>query len=276
MPLFPHGVCPRYTAEEVSRTYQFEEKFWRQVAKIMVQLASIQLPKIGSIYQDGNAPALIVVGPFVETGSGPYQPVAEFYAEYPMALSKSLGEPPVDKQEEVVEAFQSLTASFPIELGDDSPGFGLANYDLNPNNFIIDQDFNVLAIIDWDSVVAVPDAALYHFPYLVGFDCAVPGEVDTHPKVAKRHQLGRQFAEVVQEVAREMKQQGKDEGHGLNKQQRAFLFSRNGFFSKEAAAFRSLVYIKTRQDWVNHAWVEGLKWLSEHDEVEVIQFYLQN
>lgn len=102
------------TAEEVSLTYpgdhegipaQFEEKFWRQVAEVMVQLASIRLPEIGFIHHDGNDPALFVVGPFVETGSGPYQSMAEFYAEYPMALSKSLGKPPVDKQEEVVGAF---------------------------------------------------------------------------------------------------------------------------------------------------------------------------
>ncbi|KAM3499699.1 hypothetical protein MY11210_009593 [Beauveria gryllotalpidicola] len=51
------------TAEEVSRNYsgehegipaQFEEKFWRHVAKIMIQLASIRLPKIGSIIRDGS------------------------------------------------------------------------------------------------------------------------------------------------------------------------------------------------------------------------------
>lgn len=155
-------------------------------------------------------------------------------------------------------------------------GFGLVNYDLNPNNFIVDKEFNVLAIIEWDSVVAVPDVALYRFPYLMGVSCAVPGEVNTHPKVIKRHQLGRHFAEIVQEVTQEMKQRREDESHCLNKQQRIFLFSKNGFYSKEAAAFRLLVYIKTRQDWVNYAWIEGLKWLSERDEVELIQFYLQN
>ncbi len=43
---------------------------------------------------------------------------------------------------------------------------------------------------------------------------------------------------------------------------------------KEAVAVRSLLRVKTRQDWVNNAWLEGLKWLSEHSEMEVAQFYL--
>lgn len=269
------------TAEEVSRTYpgehegipaQFEEKFWRQVAKIMVQLASIRLPKIGSIIRDGSDS--FVAGRLIETDSGPYDSAAEFYADYPLALSKSLGEQPVSGQDELVQAFHSLAASFPppvARVGDGSAeGFGLANYDLNPNNFLVDREFNVLAVIDWDSVVSVPDAALYRFPFLMGISCAVPGVVDTHPAVMKREQLGRRFAEVVEAVGRE---QAGNDCEGANKWP-THLLTKSGFFSKEAAAFRSLVYVKMRQDWVNNTWLQGLKWLSEHNEVEVARFYL--
>lgn len=262
------------TAEEVSRTYpgehegipaQFQEKFWRQVAKTMLQLASIRLPKIGSILRDEADPDSFIVGPLVETGSGPYDSATEFYEDYPLALGQSLGkgEPVVSGQEELVQAFQSLAASFSppaTQAGDGSAaGFGLANYDLNPNNFLVDREFNVLAVIDWDSVVAVPDAALCRFPFLMGISCAVPGVVDTHPAATKRQQLGRRFAEAVEVVERE---------HG------AFLLTKAGFFSKESVAFRSLIYVKMRQDWVNYTWLQGLKWLSEHNEVEVAKFYL--
>ncbi|GAB1311967.1 hypothetical protein MFIFM68171_02177 [Madurella fahalii] len=268
------------TAEDVSRTYpgkhegipaQFQEKFWRQVAKIMVQLASIRLPKIGSIIRDSSNS--FVVGPLIETGSGPYDSAAEFYTDYPLALSKSLGEQPVRWQDELVQAFRSLAATFPppaARVGNGSTdGFGLANYDLNPNNILVDREFNVLAVIDWDSVVSVPDAALHRFPFLMGVDCAVPGVVGIHPAVMQREQLGRRFAEAVEAVGQEP---AANDCKGANKRQ-TYELTRSGFFSKEAVAFRSLINVKMKLDWVNHTWLQGLRWLSEHDELQVAQFY---
>ncbi|KAK0655341.1 hypothetical protein B0T16DRAFT_319992 [Cercophora newfieldiana] len=196
------------TTEEVSRTYPgkhegipapFEEKLWRQVAKIMVQLASIRLSKIGSIIRNEADPESFVPPPAARADG-------------------------------------------------DAADFGLANYDLNPNNLLVDQEFNILAVIDWDSVAAVPDAALYRFPFLMGISCAIPGVVDTHPAVMKRQQLGRRFAEVVEAVARE--QSGVD-CEDANKRH-TFLLTKAGFFSKESMAFRSLIYVKMRQDWVNY------------------------
>lgn len=76
---------PGNRAEEVAQNFpgdhegipeQFEEKFWREVAKIMIQLASIRLPKITSIVRDEADPAKYVVGPLIETGSGPYESAA--------------------------------------------------------------------------------------------------------------------------------------------------------------------------------------------------------
>ena len=52
----------------------------------MSQLASIRMPKIGAIFRDTSDPAKIVVGPLVETGSGPYASSAEFYSQYPVSL----------------------------------------------------------------------------------------------------------------------------------------------------------------------------------------------
>ncbi|KAL8778069.1 MAG: hypothetical protein Q9194_002201 [Teloschistes cf. exilis] len=188
------------TAEEVSRTYpgehegipsQFEDKFWRQYAKIMIQLASLRLLKIGSIVQNSDGLGSFVVGPLVDTGSGPYDSAAKFYADYPLTRGKSLqeGELRVSGQEELVYSFRSLAASFlpPTTQTRQSlaEGFGLSNYDLGPNNIIVDRDFNALAVIDWDSVIAVPDAALYRFPYFMGVDCAIAGVVGMHPAVTK-------------------------------------------------------------------------------------------
>lgn len=148
----------------------FVEKFWRQVAKVMIQLASIRLPKIGSIIRNEEDPGSFTVGPLVITGSGPYDSTSEFYADYSVALSKSLSEMgwQVDGQEELIQAFQSLATSFyPTARARDSSAadFGPAKYDLGPNNILVDPEFNVLAIIDWESVATVPDAALYRLRF---------------------------------------------------------------------------------------------------------------
>jgi len=214
------------------------------------------------------------VGPLVETGSGPYDSAAEFYADYPLALSNVIGkgELPVSGQEELVQAFRSLAASFPpptARADGSTADFGLANYDLNPNNILVDREFNILAVIDWDSVAALPDAALYRFPFLMGISCAIPGVVDTHPAVMKREQLGRRFVEVVEVVAREERGIDCEDAN----RRHTFLLTKAGFFSKESMAFRSLIYVKMRQDWVNSSWLQSLKWLSEHDDAEVAELY---
>ncbi|KAK0629062.1 hypothetical protein B0T17DRAFT_524515 [Bombardia bombarda] len=86
-----------------------------------------------------------------------------------------------------------------------------------------------------------------------------------------RVQLGRRFAEVVEAVARE---QAANDSEGANKKPSTYLFTKSGFYSKEAVAFRALVHVKMNQGWVNKDWLQGLKWLSEHNEQQVAQFYL--
>ena len=176
------------TAQEISQAYpgdyegipaEFKEKFWRQLAQIMIQLAPIRLSKIGSITRDESGS--FVVGPLIETGSGPYNSASEFYADYPLALSKGLQ--PVSGQSKLVQKFRALAKSFEEQVSRE--GFGLAHYDLNANNVLVDRLFNVLAIIDWDSAMAVPDAALHRIPFLLGMECPVPGIIETHPTIIK-------------------------------------------------------------------------------------------
>ena len=231
----------------------------------MIQLGSVRLPKIGSIFRNSSGGGSFIVGPLIETDSGPYNTSTEFYKEYPIALGKSLEEG-IEGQSEVLEAFSSLAEGFTAQERDD---FGLVNYDLNPNNFLVDREFNVLAVIDWDYVVSAPDAALFRLPFLMGISGAVPGIVDEHPLVRKRQELCRQFVEVVEAVSQERRA---IHGSGTNARF-SLAFSKKGFFTKEAVALRSFTYVQMGQDFVNEEWLKGLRWLSEHSEAEVSEFY---
>ncbi|WEW61183.1 hypothetical protein PRK78_006673 [Emydomyces testavorans] len=249
------------TAEELSNSYpgdhegipeKYADKFMRQVAQIMVQLAALRLPKIGSIVPMEKD----------STESGPYKTASEFYQDYPIALAKTLYSDNWVNKRQILNAFLDLAATFP-QSSSGRDGFGLANYDLGPNNFIVDAEFNVLAVIDWDSVIAVPDAALHRFPFLMGMDCAAPGIVSKHSAKLKRERLALRFANIVEQVARK---ESLEKPYGP-------VLTKLGFYSKEALAFRALVYYKMKQDFVDDEWLRGLRWLGGKNDDELARFY---
>ncbi|KAJ8131444.1 hypothetical protein O1611_g2185 [Lasiodiplodia mahajangana] len=279
-------------ADDFSRTFpgthpngipeKFQEKFWRQIAWIMIQLASIRMPKIGSIYRNQSRPDYFTIGPFVDTSSGPYNSTVQFYQEYPLALNEALsrGCQPTTGQEELLRLFSSFALSLHQPSSIDSynglEDFGLANFDLGPNNTLVDKEFNILAVIDWDSVVAVPDAGLYYLPAFMGIDIGRPGTLVTDSVMSERlmtrTKLCQRFTQTVEEVARVWWHDV--EGGGSMSQRRIFSFSQLGFFSKQALAFRSLIQVKFKQDFVNMGWIEAFEWLKKNSEVEVARFYL--
>lgn len=124
-----------------------------------------------------------------------------------------------------------------------------------------------MGVIDWDALAAVPEAALYRFPFLMGIDSTVPGVETTHPAVVRREQRARDFAAAVEMVSRRMAEGQSDPD--------LFVFSQYGFYSLEALAYRALIHVQMRQDRVNEEWIKAVEWLSLHeDEAEVCDFFL--
>lgn len=281
---YVHGT----TAAEVSRSYtgdyesipeEYQEKFWRQVANVILQLASIRLSKIGSIIRDPSKPDLFMMGPIVETSSGPYDSASEFYNNFPLALTESLFDADTagSRLEELCDeqgaAFRSLASSCfspaTVLEGMASPGFGLTNWELSPHNILVDGEFNILAVIDWDSVIALPDAALYHFPIGAGMESAVPGIGRMYQPDSKREERCRRFAEIVEEVGQERSAKA----HRGTNASRTFVPTKGGSYSKEAVAFRMLIYMRMMSEELNEECVRGLEWLGEHSEADIAQFY---
>lgn len=134
------------------------------------------------------------------------------------------------------------------------------------------RELNVIAVIDWGSVVAVPDAALYCIPDLMWIDCPAPGIVETHPAVMEQLQRCRRFVEVVVVVGCEKARKNNED----SSKRSMYLFTKEELFSTEAVAFHSLLAVQMRQDWVYDNWVRSLQSLSEHNEMELAQFYLRD
>ncbi|KAJ3472351.1 hypothetical protein NLG97_g11061 [Lecanicillium saksenae] len=113
-------------------------------------------------------------------------------------------------------------------------GFRLVNYDLNPSNVLVDNEFNVLGVIDWDSVMALPDAALHRLPMSMGMEIARPGITETCALQKSRCALGHGFTQIAEKQARE----GEEES--------VFRFTAEGFYTREAVAYRSLIDVQKR------------------------------
>ncbi|ATY63939.1 hypothetical protein CCM_04382 [Cordyceps militaris CM01] len=275
---------PGSTAEAVSRLYspgadegsippQFRDKFWGQLAGIMARLAAVRLPKIGSIYRESSNLGAFATGPIAETLSGPYGSAAAFYRDFPQRLARrpANGSAAVDGQVAVLHGFARVAAaSFASETDEEEEeesrgGFGLANYGLDLNKVLVDAEFNILTVLDWGSVVALPEAALHRLPRSMGIDAAIPGQGEALEAVRNRWERGHRFAEAVE------RQAVQDQGESV-----VFPFTAAGFYAREAVAFRALVEIRSKQGRVNDEWVKGLNWLAEHGDEELAQFYEEN
>ncbi|KAK5998752.1 hypothetical protein PT974_01134 [Cladobotryum mycophilum] len=240
------------TAYELFQTYrvdhdsipeEFEEKFWRQMAQLMVQLASIRLPKMGSITHGDDAPNSFT--------------------------SSARGER-IAWQTELIVAFLTLSWSFEKKEKSHAEGFGLVNFDLGSNNIIVDEEFNFLAVIDWSMAIAVPDAVLYRFQNLMGISIAMPGKYKHNEltTILNRYRQGLRLAKLVEELSLE-RGGSADE----STEDRQFIFTKSGFYCKEALAFQSLSDLHAEEGCINKDWMHGLEWLKERSEAQTADFY---
>lgn len=144
------------------------------------EISRITFPRIGQVTRlcDGTYD----VGPLEGLG-GPFDTAAEYFeawarhVEFPMGDDKirACSGPAAD------EILQSI-AEFPARIGKlasrlcarDAGPFPLIHPDFGHNNIIVDDEYNVLGVIDWEGAQTVPWAAI-NFPLTLS---AVPKAAD--------------------------------------------------------------------------------------------------
>ena len=249
---------------------RFELHFWRQIAGVMVELASIRAPRIGSIAA-GSTKSQILLAPLSDSRSGPYSSRSEFYDDYAVALGRQFGHESIKIAEgELVRRFREFADRHCSDtLGSArETDFGLAHFDLSPSNVLVDDEFNIKAVIDWDSIYALPRAALHFLPKLMSLDCQPPGlspKYDIHDSSMQR---AFAFSRVVEQVAREYAQ-----AIGHRGEERPLLFTSAEFFSREAIAFRLVERVKFGQNFACREGAAGLLWMENNTEEEIRQYH---
>jgi hypothetical protein len=228
-------------------TPEQDHRFWTQMARYHVQLTSLTFDKIGGLRQVNDQ---FSVGPEMETGEGPWDTPQDYYsvlARHRMAVAQSDAEPEVRDSESF-----SLPLKFPplMQLYD-SPSTGpysLANRDFGAHNVLVDDDFNIVGLIDFDGVMAAPDAVVAQFPTFMGIDRAVPGYIETNEFALERiektsHLLPKYVALVRAEL---------DKSGGQGNTHLADMLE-----SDSASIVQGLNEYGQHQDFVNDAWMSA-------------------
>ena len=197
-----------------------DSNFRKQMARIQVELSSLKFDKIGSIYQDNDQ---FTIGPELQTGIGPWDNEMEYYRavrQHLLAVATEEAEPDVKEGEaftEVPKLFESLMEILVAEKPKEK-GFRLANRDFGAHNLLVDSDFNIVGLIDFDGVLAAPFLMVAQFPKLTGLDRPIPGYLETRPaaieRLARVEPQLREYRDLV-ELAEANRNGGNKKGPGI-------------------------------------------------------------
>ncbi|KAL2048955.1 hypothetical protein ABVK25_010808 [Lepraria finkii] len=146
-------------------TPEQDSHYLRQMAQIQVKLANVRMDRIGSIFQSSDG---FEVGPDVETAQGPFEKPKQYYqavASHRDQRSTAYGN--FEKENlnrgDLPALFSLCINSVADDYNEDA--FGLANRDLGPHNLLVDDDFNITALIDLDFVLSAPLHVVANLPH---------------------------------------------------------------------------------------------------------------
>ncbi|OAT13807.1 hypothetical protein BDBG_08936 [Blastomyces gilchristii SLH14081] len=141
----------------------YKAKFFRAIAGIQVEMASIRFPKIGMIVkrEDGTYdidPIPGLGGPF-KTASDYFEAWAN-HAKFPRRESDLRRQLPPNLSDDIIVSIQQ----FPCQLKKvtrqivrlNTGPFPLCHMDYRHSNVIVEGDYNILSVIDWENACTVP------------------------------------------------------------------------------------------------------------------------
>ena len=154
--------------------------FWKQVAAMVLELASHKFDRIGGLVEDGFG--AFSIGKDMETNQGPFRTAGEFYS----AVSRHRFQGYADNNfEDNLEAEQVPGLPLPFmfnsfmqmftDCGNDTGPFSLTNTDCGSHNILLDADYNIVGLIDCDNIIAAPIHQVAQVPRLGNVRMLPPG-----------------------------------------------------------------------------------------------------
>ncbi|KAI2463405.1 kinase-like domain-containing protein [Annulohypoxylon bovei var. microspora] len=164
-----------------------DRKLRDQMAKIQAEVLSFKFQDIGSLYYSEDTSSFFI-GPDVETGKGPWKLSTDYYYDLADNLLKNTAARCSEKAKNSPSFILPtlLNHLLGIHSEERAGPFRLVNADFGAHNILVDDDFNVVGIVDFDGVRAAPLEAAAQFPVLSCMGLEPPGHVDPRPAVQER------------------------------------------------------------------------------------------
>ncbi|TEA15774.1 hypothetical protein C8034_v002327 [Colletotrichum sidae] len=160
----------------------FKPKFLRRLAQMHVQLATVQLPMIGTILSR-NEDGTYRQGPIPGLG-GPFNTATEFFKAWAAKSTFGMTDEHLRTASgQYADDIIPSVSSFPKSIGDLAPKisardhgpFPLCHGDFGHNNIIVDDEYRVLGLIDWEASFSAPWEIFADFPLTLSM---VPPAID--------------------------------------------------------------------------------------------------
>ncbi|TGJ80747.1 hypothetical protein E0Z10_g8018 [Xylaria hypoxylon] len=163
-------------------TPEQDQKFRRQMAKIQAQVLAFQFPKIGSLYYDNDTESFYI-GPEIDSGKGPWTSSADYYRDLSdVCMKEAAGRYHRNPENNTYFCAPVLLHHLMSIYSKDSNGpYNLINRDFGCHNILVDNDFNIVGVIDFDGVFAAPPEAAAQYPVLSCMDVEPPCIIETNP-----------------------------------------------------------------------------------------------
>lgn len=165
--------------------WEHSYKFRKQLAAIQTELATVRFDQIGCIYEDPLDTSGFTIGAEPrkadrELGGGPYKTSPEFF--HGVARHASVASWFLD--EEVDRLDEDGTSSFPFvsecvmtkhrNQSLDKGPFGLAHRRLGSHTVLVNENFEILALLGIRDIMAAPVEMQAQFPMHTGLDFKLP------------------------------------------------------------------------------------------------------
>ncbi|KAG4272632.1 hypothetical protein FPRO04_10374 [Fusarium proliferatum] len=192
-------------------------------SEIQATLSSFKFHEVGSLYYDEKTSDFFI-GPETETeaGKGPWNSALEYYDDLSNhALQKS-----------------------------DKESFSLVNRDFGAHNLLVDDKFQIVGAIDFDSVMAAPIEVVAQYPVLTRLNRGPPACVETRPVAIERIERTKPKLKEYKEMLAALESKLGNNDKGVTPIADLLL-------SDAASVFQGLVRYQGHQAFVNNQWMEA-------------------
>lgn len=175
-------------------TAEQDRKFRAQMASIQAELSSKLFNEIGCLHEDEDT-GKFYIGSDPRTGKGPWLSATDYYndlADHSLRVAASAAPPDVlkDVSFALPALFKQVMPLYMYKAADQGP-FGLAHIDLSADNLLVNETFDIVALIDMDGLMAAPIEVQAQFPVLSDLQTEPPFYVETLPFAIQRIEAAR-------------------------------------------------------------------------------------